>query len=371
MILVLHAYSDVNQGDRLLVELTVARLRRLGVPEDEIAIVALDPGSFEGLGSVVGFGTSGRAASLSLVPVALPSLGLAMRAKSAGRIHLGPHRALFEQADGFVAVGGGYLRAGSFVEQIGVAVNHLPQLMAAVASEAPAVYLPQSIGPLQGLSGKLLRRELAGLDALWLRDDTSVAELGLTNARYCPDLAVLEVAEAPISPVEPTDDVLMIARELDAGRPRYRHLLMQLADRIDPSPKWAVQTEGVAEKSDAVFYQSLGVEPAGDTSSLLASVRPAVTVSVRLHGAIMSVAAGHPTIHLSYQRKGWSAMRDLGLSEYVHDPGVFVPAVVAAQVEEIRSDPGQYWSLVEAASCRLRDASECLDQNLTSTLGLG
>ena len=63
MIAVLHAYSDVNLGDRLLVELTVARLIRLGIGPDDLTIVALDPDSFDGLGRVVGFGTAGRAVS--------------------------------------------------------------------------------------------------------------------------------------------------------------------------------------------------------------------------------------------------------------------------------------------------------------------
>ena len=362
MIVVLHAYSDVNLGDALLVELTVDRLRRLGVPQDEISIVALDPTSFAELGTIVGFGTAGRAARPALVPVAIRSLITA--------IGKGPLRALFEQADGFVAVGGGYLRSGNFVEQVGVAINHLPQLIGAAASPASAIYLPQSVGPLTGVSGKLLRRELAKIDHLWLRDDTSVAELGLTNASYCPDLAVLEVADKGPAVVSPTNDVLLIARELDSGRPNYQRLLMQLADHIDPDPIWAVQTEGATEKSDAVFYRSLGVSPAGSTAELLESVRPAVAVSVRLHGSIMSIAAGHPTVHLSYQRKGWSAMRDLGLSEYVHDAGDFDPLLVATQIGQIKADPDDYWARVTAACGDLRKASRKLDQSLTDAFDL-
>ena len=368
MIAVLHAYSDVNLGDRLLVELTVARLGRLGIGPDDLTIVALDPGSFDGLGRVVGFGTAGRAVSTDVATAGLRSLGT-LAATTAGR-PLGEAGDVFANASGFVGVGGGYLRAGTPVEQVGVLINHIPQLHAAGRSSAPACYLPQSIGPLNGPLGSLLRSRLRAIDQVWLRDDTSIDEVGLPNCSRLPDLAVLDVADQGVTPADVGDTILLVARELGPDRPHYLAKLRSLADRLGDSARWAVQAEGATEKSDAQFYRTLGVDPVGGTSAALVSERPAVVVSVRLHGSIMSIAAGHPTIHLSYQRKGWAAMADLGLSEWCHDAGSFDPTLVAEQAEAIRADPTRYWAHVDAALSGLRAHSTELDETLAQTLHL-
>ncbi len=368
MIAVVHAYSDVNLGDRLLVELTVARLARLGLTADDLTIVALDPHSFDGLGRVVGFGTAGRAVSPDVAVAGLRSAGT-LAATTLGR-PLGAAGAVFAEADGFVGVGGGYLRAGTPVEQVGVLINHVPQLHAAGRSSAPACYLPQSIGPLNGPVGSLLRRSLRSIDKVWLRDDTSIAEVDLPNCERMPDLAVLDVADTGVNPAEVSDTILLVARELGPDRPDYLAKLRSLADRLGDSARWAVQAEGATEKSDAQFYRTLGVDAVGGTSAALTSERPAVVVSVRLHGSIMSIAAGHPTIHLSYQRKGWAAMADLGLSEWCHDAGTFDPAVVAEQAEAIRTDPSRYWAQVDAALSTLAARSTELDESLAQTLRL-
>ena len=64
-------------------------------------------------------------------------------------------------------------------------------------------------------------------------------------------------------------------------------------------------------------------------------------------------------------------MRDLGLSEYVHDAGDFDPVLVAQQVDQIRSEPAEYWARIEAACGDLRIASSELDQSLSKAFGLG
>ena len=88
-----------------------------------------------------------------------------------------------------MSVGGGYLRAGDAPESFGTLFNHFPQLVAAGRSDAPSVYLPQSIGPLKGPVGTLVRRALARIDQCCLRDESSVREVGprVTVTRL-PDL---------------------------------------------------------------------------------------------------------------------------------------------------------------------------------------
>ncbi len=365
---VIHAYSDVNLGDRLLVELTLARLEQLGFGKDDCTIVALDGASFHDLGTAVRVGTPRRAVGPELISTGMSSIGGTASAFTGSRIGWGALHRLVKQVDGFVAVGGGYLRAGDAMEQAGVMVNHYPQLAAAARSGAPTCYLPQSVGPLRGAVGRLIRKELSKIDQVWLRDDTSVSELGLENASRCPDLAVLEVADRFRGASRPSGRPVLIARELDSSRPDYVRRLLDLARQIGDEVAWAVQTGGAAEKSDANFYEALGVEPDGSTDEVLRSVRPAAVVSVRLHGSIMALAAGYPTIHLTYQRKGWSAMHDLGLGDWVHDAGRFDPVIVAGQVEALRRDPAPYWEAVGDAVPKLKAQSLELTEHMGALL---
>lgn len=366
MIALLHAYSDANLGDRLLVELTAQRLRRIGVGPEDTLIVSLDRSSFKGLGVVHSFGTAGRSLSTEVAVASVKSL--ADVTSTVARRQWTPLSQVLADVDAFVGVGGGYLRAGSIVEQLGVFINHVPQLMGVSRSTRPSVYLPQSIGPLRGPVGSLLRSELAGIDRLMLRDDTSIDEVALPNTTRMPDLAVLEVADDTPTPTPPSETIVIVARSLGSARPAYPAKLRVLAERLDGPVSWAVQAEGADEKSDAVFYRGLGIEPAGSTKETLESKRPSVVVSVRLHGSIMSLAAGHPTIHLSYQRKGWAAMNDLGLSEWTHDAGTFDAVAVAEQAEELRRDPSRYWDQMHEAGESLRAKSRQLDQDIASTL---
>ena len=315
MIYVLHAYSDANLGDRLLVELTLSRLESLGVRESGRKIVALDEESFGDLGEVVGCGTARRVIGTDVLGAAVRSTGVAATALTRGRVGWGQLGRLLRDAEGLVAVGGGYLRAGSLTEQVGVCINHLPQLFSAARASAPAVYLPQSVGPLRGPVGRVIRSELSRVNQVWVRDDTSMTELALPNSEYMPDLAVLDVADREVVSRPVTDSVVLIARQLDPGHQEYLGRLRDLLERLGEGVVWATQSGGAEEKSDNTFYSQLGVQAEGSTIEVIDRVNPGVVVSVRLHGSIMALARGHPTIHLSYQRKGWSAMRDLGLSK--------------------------------------------------------
>ena len=369
MIHLLHAYSDVNLGDRLLVELSLRRLERAGVPASRVTIVALDPESFRDLSVVRGTGTIRGTVSPAVVRAAAASAGTALRGVSKGRLGWGALGEELRSSDGLVGVGGGYLRSGSATEQVGVAINHLPQLMTAARSGLPTFYLPQSIGPLRGPTGRLLRGLLARLDRVCLRDDTSMSEVATPNCRRVPDLAVLEIADNGTAPLGSDDGVMLIGRDLPGAGSSHRERLRALAASLGADAYWAVQAEGASEKSDGAFYASAGLQSRGSTATLLAHTPPAVTVSVRLHGSLMALAAGIPTIHLSYQRKGWAAMRDLGLGEWTHDARSFDPITVASQVRAIRADPSSYWARLTDCQAANRAVSADLDAELRSTFG--
>lgn len=368
MIAVIHAYSRVNAGDGLLVDLTLQRLSRAGVDREDVTVIAMDPASFSDLPHVRKLGTAGRKPDLETARAAAAGLGI---------VALGAHapgaagRAL-ARADAFVAVGGGYLRAGNRVNAIGSAVNHVPPLRAAGRSGKPSIYLPQSVGPLTGRVGAAIRSGLARVGEVHVRDDRSVSELaGLANVRRTPDLAVLDVADeltGSILPREVAGSPVLVARALTEPRDyadRLRALQQRLGDVL-----WGVQAEGSAAKSDRTFYDDLGVRPDGRVTDLLGAACGPV-VSVRLHGALQSIMAGVPAVHLGYERKSWGAYEDLGLGEWVHSARGFDPDLVAEQVRKLQVDPTPFWDAVRSRASYLQDRSGALDAALRTVLGTG
>lgn len=364
MIAVLHAYSRANAGDGLLVDLTIDRLERAGVARSAIVVVAMDPESFPEF-RTVGIGTPDRAANARTAAAALTATSIA----GLGRLAPGKTAHALRDADAFVAVGGGYLRAGTRTNRIGTAINHLPQLRMAARSGKPTVYLPQSIGPLEGRVGAAVQKALSRLSQVHVRDDRSRDDLaGLRNVHRTPDLAVLAVAEqvadAQPRPLSSTGAPILVARALVAPG-EYEQLLRDLNDQLDG--RWAVQAGGATSKSDAVFYDSLGVRPMGSVGKALLE-QPSPVVSVRLHGAVQAILSGVPAIHLAYERKSWGAYEDLGLIEWLHSARSFEPGAVAAQVRELQSDPAPFWEALRARTAELRAASERLDRSLRRVL---
>jgi polysaccharide pyruvyl transferase WcaK-like protein len=368
MIGMLHAYSRTNAGDGLLVDLTLERLRRSGHPADDVLLVALDPESFPEVPHRLGVGARGRGLAWELVPAAGRALGLAgstLVRRPIGR----PARAL-ARCEGFVAVGGGYLRAVDGTSSVGVVLNHLPQLALAARRGAPTVYLPQSIGPLRGPAGRLVRLALGRVETVCVRDQWSEAELeGLTGVRRVPDLAVLDVAERwdTIEPGGHDGAVALVARPVGhaAG---YEAALLALADDLGQRAVWAVQTAGHPTKSDAVHYDRLGLQAGGGLAEMLSEGRLAAVVSVRLHGALMALAAGVPAVHLAYDRKGPAAFSDLGLDDWCLDVRSLDAATLAGAVQSVLSDPSEYWRCLEKRVPELRQASADLDDLLASHL---
>ena len=368
MIGILHAYSSHNAGDGLLVELTLRRLAGVGVEPRDVVLVALDPGSFVEPGTLAGevrhrypMGTPSRARGVNVVGAAMRGAGLAMPSLlrlPAGRVAraLGRCRAL-------VAVGGGYLQARDAVSSAGVALNHLPQLVAAARHRGPTLYLPQSVGPLRGPAGAAVRRTLRAVDTVCVRDRWSEDDLaGLPGVCRVPDLAVLDLADhaGEIDRVAAGGAVGFVARQV-AHAPGYEDHVVAVARAVGDGALWPVQAGGDDTKSDAVHYRRLGVEPAGRLTDLLAAQRLSVVVSVRLHGALMALRAGVPAIHLAYDRKGPAAFADLGLDEWCLDVRSLDRDHLGAAVKDLAADPAPYWRRFDERVADLGAASRRLD----------
>lgn len=373
MIAVLHAYSRRNAGDGLLVDLTLERLERAGIGRDKCELFALDASSFTEIPTVHQVGVPGRRPTGGMLLSAGQLMMAAMSAGSNGHLALGRLTKSVHGAAAVVAVGGGYLRTGDIISSLGTLLNHVPQLLAASSANVPSFYMPQSIGPLPGPVGWLVRRLLRGIDRVNVRDDTSYREMRpLMDVHRYPDLALMHLAErldeTVVQGASSGGGVVLVGRELGTGA-TYPRLLMALASRL-AAVTWAVQAEGAGSKSDRIFYRKLGVSDSGELVDVLARDSPAAVVSVRLHGAIQALLSGIPAVHLSYQRKGWSAYADIGLEEFVHDANSFDPEAVVRQVETLGKNPEVLWDLVRKKRPELMEASHQLTAELRQVLAL-
>lgn len=332
-VLLVHAYSPRNTGDGLLVDLARDVVHQ-AVPGAQVVCVALDAESF-GTSDVVQWG-----------PVA-KGLDARRAVLLAGAV--GPHRALrtaFAEADLIVAVGGGYLRASTWSEGAKSFIAHVSQLRLVARSTAPSVYLPQSIGPYPAPVRRLMELLLRRIDLVCVRDDRSLSELGAagTLERF-PDLAVLEAGTMDRSlQAQTIDDVpVVVAREL--ARPRnYHRLLGELGEAL--RPVWAVQSTASNNNDVPLTSKLSGMDDPPLLGHVLAGGSRRVVVSTRLHGSMAALLAGSPTIHLSYERKGWGAFEDLGIARHVHNARSVDSATVLAGVREITDDPSAYWASV-------------------------
>lgn len=346
MYVILHAFSRRNSGDGLLVDLTLEALQSAGIKLEDCVLLALDPESFGNETRVLR--ARGEPSARVTPRLALAGLELLVRGATAGR--MGHVARTVGQAKGLIAVGGGYLVTDSSVRQLGVLFNHLAQLSAAALADIPTIYLPQSIGPLEGIVGHMTKRRLARLDRLYVRDDLTMAEIGTNNTRRVGDLAVMKLAREIVSiqPVAPAGKTILIGRDLPSAGD-YTARLGQLTERVS-DPVWAVQADTKGPRSDRAFYKRLGYSDGGSMSDLMTNGTPGVVISVRLHGAIAALLAGRPAIHLAYERKGWGAYEDLGIAEYVHDARTFDPDVVAAQTRALQDNPQPFWERIQRAA---------------------
>jgi polysaccharide pyruvyl transferase WcaK-like protein len=370
MIVVTHAFSRRNAGDSLLIDLTLSHLERAGFQPSECCVLALDADSFRDLPCVrqvpsepwrkLSLRALGGAGQLAIAGLTLISRG---------RLRLGEIADSIASARGIVATGGGYLRGGTPVAAMGSLLNHVPQLALAAQADGPAVYLPQTIGPLTGPVGRVVGRLLSRVDLVCLRDDESFQEVRrYAPVKRLPDLAVMQLAESleHLRPNSGGEGVVLVARDLggDAG---YEGRLQALVELLGPVT-WAVQSDAVGKKSDRRFYETLRVRAEGSVAEALEGAQGGTVVSVRLHGALQAMLAGWPAIHLSYERKGWGAYQDLGVERYVHDARNFDPALVAQQVKELCADPHTYWAAIQARRPDVLRASADLTSELRRLL---
>ncbi|MDM4763924.1 polysaccharide pyruvyl transferase family protein [Galbitalea sp. SE-J8] len=307
-VLLLHGYSASNAGDGLLVTESLALLKE-ALDDPIFTIVALHPATFAGIDATVVDATPSLRGST-------PEL-----------------RAVLREIDSFdlvVGVGGGYLRAGTLNEGVKTALAHGAQLRAAARRTGPTIYLPQSVGPFRGAAGIWLRRQIIRLPEIHLRDDRSIKELSSPRAIRSPDLAVMasDTASRMSESVDPTP---IISIRSVHGRVPPRTL--ELASRLGVHDAY-IQSRGRGN-DDVAATSLLRPRRLVSREELMGGERRRVIVAVRLHAALMALNAGHYVVHLAYERKGFGAYEDLGLSGYVFNVNDFNVSAIQERVLEL------------------------------------
>ncbi|WP_188037057.1 polysaccharide pyruvyl transferase family protein [Actinotalea sp. JY-7885] len=309
-VVLLHGYSADNLGDGLLVDEALEMIRDAFGSDTAITLVANHPKTFEHLG-------------IRVVDSSLRMTGYKREFISLLRD--------LSSADLVLGVGGGYMRFGRPREAIVTALIHGPQLFAAARTQAPVVYLPQSIGPLGALrlpARMLLRR----LDRVLVRDDRSMAEVATGNVERWPDCALMQRDARPTLPFDDADLPVLTVRAVRGEVPAP---VQELAQRIRTFDGYVQSTAG--RNDDRPAMAKTGPRTTLTREELLRPGAARVVIAVRLHAAIMALQAGHYVIHLAYERKGFAAFADLGLGDYVHPVGRFDVDLVIRQIQSLRT----------------------------------
>lgn len=312
-ILILHGYSAENAGDGLLVRETLELVREAAGDDAAITLLASRPETFNDL-------------NVTAFPTVPGARGWDPRTRRVLR--------RIDDYDLVVAVGGGYLRAGTVTETLKTALVHGPQLLAAARTSAPSIYLPQSVGPARWGTARMFRRLLNRVDLVMARDDRTIQEVGGATTERWPDLATAGVVNGrqPGTAVDPVPVVSI--------RSVHGHInpdIYTVASQISPYDGYIQSTVG--GNDDRPAAATLDPRITVERSELMTpGGRPRVVVAVRLHAALMALAAGHYVVHLAYERKGFGAFADLGLDEWVHRVNHFDAETVQKQVQVLLND---------------------------------
>lgn len=350
-VLLLHAYSPRNSGDGLLVDLARDVVTASLGPAD-IKVIASDADAFE---------------SPEFEQWEAPLVGrtpfISRRLSMLATGLLGPTnkiRRLLDEADLIVAVGGGYLRGGALGPAVKSWGAHYGQVRLAARHGQKTVYLPQSIGPFSGAYKRAIGKALSNIHTVYVRDDRSVSEFSsVKSLQRMPDLAVLELANTPPM-LEKQENLagrpIFIAREL--SNPRGYYDLLNEASTSNQFV-WALQSTGGGNNDYPLTRRLSSAEPQ-PLGSILSGPESRIVVSTRLHGALSSLIAGFPAIHLSYERKGWGAFEDLGLDEYVVNARDVSLDQINELIQKIRSSPSEYWATIDKHRSQIQAQHELM-----------
>jgi polysaccharide pyruvyl transferase WcaK-like protein len=317
--LLTNAYSTKNAGDGLLVKLASSLIRESGNSLE--SIFALDSASFNNDYPKCIVENSSKIETLR-------------------NINKLPRYIAHSEINGALAVGGGYLRFGNKTEALKARLLHLNQLGKLVEAKVPFGLLPQSIGPLTFFERDAIKI-LGGADWIALRDDRSMDELSmLNNLVRMPDLAALEISEILLTSDRQLERRLgLIIRNLP-HKPYWNGFVRDLINL--PNSEVLIQSEVGRSNSDRGYVSKfIDCRHLRSSSHVIESGAVDVVLSVRLHGSLMAILAGVPSIHIAYERKSFGVYEDLGISKFCLNPNNLKMDAIVDMVEELSSKTGR------------------------------
>ncbi len=367
-VLIINLHSALNLGDNAITQAAIYHLRK-AYPGVTITVTANDPSSYQRYTDFCHTGTPitwiarvrhGRyRGTLILTPyyvLLLAAAALCYRVLGR-RMYFGSHlqrqwlKAYYE-ADLVLGTGGGYYYAYRplslfFVwSLIGVAF--------ALALGKKVILLPQSIGPIEGRSQRLLARIVLGRAArLLVREPLSAAyvtrQLGIARrppvipdlAFACPDHWLPQTprrsrrGERPRVGVTVMDYAAQIAGRFDqlAYEETLAALLFKLADDYGASIEIFCQCYGPTSDQDdraasaRLFERLRGRvervrlrEPFWEPQDITAEYAQLdLLIGTRMHSCILALTASVPVLTIGYLPKSMGTMVLLGLDRYCCD----------------------------------------------------
>jgi len=334
-IFLLHAYSPKNSGDGLLVKLSIDKIREIGLTET-INVVCIDPTNFrEYLNKEINVNVISIFTFLTM----------------------GLNNSFRKHTTSFYGVGGGYMRSAYFKEGLKTTLAHGSQLIIKrLFRNSKSFYFPQSVGPLKGIWGTVLKVLMNHIEVICVRDDKSLIELKNVGKEVnrTPDLVADKILEKVSTINKRKTDikqgVCFVFRDLPKSKAgsEYIQKIKQLFNSF-PNSFLALQSEGRGNNDSSFYSKVFDQKEIPSLKSVLKSNNPLV-VSVRLHGSLETILNGVPSYHLSYERKGFAAYSDLGLSDYVQHAAHFDINLAKNKINYILNNNEEYWERIELKS---------------------
>lgn len=355
-VLIQNGYSTKNSGDGLLVDLT-AELVTEALGDCEMILVANDPDSFENY-QTIPCKSASRKLSERII-YSLRNIYKLINYKITGKFHIPEYSKNIDDCCLVISVGGGYMRGKSCIETFKVSINNLTQLIFAAESNKPTIYLSQSVGPFFFKSMEHSFLKSAGrINRYYVRDDRSKELMdAVENVKRTPDLAVLKLCNSfeqlkfdKIS----GNKTYLVVRHITTTEKKYTNYISNikaLFDSVD-SIEIVIQSEGRGNNDRSFAEKVFGLRNLRTLKEALDDEKGLV-ISVRLHGSLETMLNGCPSIHLSYERKGFGAYEDLGLQDYLFNALDFDIDKVLEKVNEINENSNLYYE-------KLKDSTQYL-----------
>lgn len=355
-VLIQNGYSTKNSGDGLLVDLT-AELVTEALGPCEIILIANDPDSFEDYKTI-----PCKSASRKLPERLFYSIRNVLKLikyKITSKINIPEYDSIINDSSLIISVGGGYMRGKSCLETLKVTINNLTQLITASERNLPTIYLSQSVGPFLFKTMERSFIKSAGkINRYYVRDDRSKELMaGTNNVKRTPDLAVLKLCSSfdkvnfeKISGKK----TYLVVRHITTNSSKYDKYINNIRSLYNSieSIEIVIQSEGRGNNDRSFAEKIFGLKNLRTLKEALEFERGLV-ISVRLHGSLETMLNGCPSIHLSYERKGFGAYEDLGLQDFLFNALDFEVDQVIEKVTEINNNSDVFYGKLKQSTDKL------------------